>query len=195
MTSPTPTPVNRLFRFIASDTGLWQVTKAQCLVGESLPAATAISVVAGNIQAVQEVPAGAMWQLQGITSNERYVQRAEKTELVAKQEGLGRADSSCAAIIPVRKNAAWWAMTQDERREVLEAQSHHIAIGMRYLPAIARRLHHCRDLDPNAPFDFITWFEFAPQDTTLFDDLVSALRATPEWTFVDREIDIRLSRA
>lgn len=194
MTSTTPTPVTRLFSFIASDTGTWQVTSAQCVVGEPLPAATAISVVAGDMQAVQEVQARAIWQLHGITSNERYVQRTEKTELVAKQEGLGRAASTCAAIIPIRKNAAWWAMTQDERREVLEAQSHHIAIGMRYLPAIARRLHHCRDLAPNAPFDFITWFEFAPQEVNLFDDLVSALRATPEWTFVDRESDIRLNR-
>lgn len=191
MTQPQPV-APRLFTFMASDVGPWQVTSARCLAGEPLPAAAAISVKSGDTQAL---PAGAIWQLHGITSNERYVERAEKTELAVKQEGLGRAASVCAAIIPIRKNAAWWAMTQDERREILEAQSHHIAIGMRYLPAIARRLHHCRDLDPTAPFDFITWFEFAPQEVNLFDDLVSALRATPEWIFVDREIDIRLSQA
>src|SRR2546428_7160638 len=31
-----------------------------------------------------------------------------------------------------------------------------------YLPAIARRLYHCRDL--GEPFDFLTWFEYAPAD-------------------------------
>ncbi len=33
---------------------------------------------------------------------------------------------------------------------------------MRYLLAVARRLYHCRDL--GEPFDFLTWFEYAPQD-------------------------------
>ena len=66
---------------------------------------------------------------------------------------------------------------------------------MKYLPAIARRLHHCRDIGGNEPFDFITWFEFAPADTAAFDELVAALRASPEWQYVDREIDIRLVQA
>jgi hypothetical protein len=64
---------------------------------------------------------------------------------------------------------------------------------LRYLPAIARRLHHSRDL--GEPFDFLTWFEFAPQDEPAFDDLLAALRATEEWNYVEREVDIRLERA
>ena len=28
------------------------------------------------------------------------------------------------------------------------------------LASVARRLHHCRDLGPDEPFDFLTWFEF-----------------------------------
>ena len=99
-----------------------------------------------------------------------------------------------AALIPIRKNGAWWALTQDERRQVFEAQSQHIAIGLRYLPAIARRLHHCRDLSPDEPFDFLTWFEYTPTDAGAFEDLVGQLRASPEWRFVEREVDIRLSR-
>jgi enoyl-[acyl-carrier-protein] reductase (NADH) len=50
---------------------------------------------------------------------------------------------------PARKHAkseAWWALAQDRRRAILEEQSRHIAIGMEYLPAIARRLHHGREL-------------------------------------------------
>ena len=60
---------------------------------------------------------------------------------------------------------------------------------MKYLPAIARRLHHCRDLAPDEPFDFITWFEFAPAETSAFDALLRELRASPEWRYVDREVD------
>ena len=64
---------------------------------------------------------------------------------------------------------------------------------MDYLPAIARRLHHCRDLD-NQPFDFLTWFEFAPGHKADFDKLLARLRATREWTYVEREVDIRIER-
>lgn len=182
-------PAARLFHFVAGNTGPWQVEQAQCVCGDPLPAAARIAVVPDTLEFH---PAGAAWSLRGITSNERYVTRAEKTALVAKQEGLGRTQASCAALIPIRKNAAWWALAQDERRQILEAQSQHVAIGLKYLPAIARRLHHCRDLGGNEPFDFITWFEFAPADSTAFDELVAALRASPEWQYVDREVDIRL---
>ena len=81
---------------------------------------------------------------------------------------------------------------QDERRAVLEETSHHIAIGLEYLPAIARRLYHSREL--GEPFDFLTWFEFAPEHAASFERLVSRLRESAEWRYVDREVDIRLSR-
>ncbi|MEW6777989.1 MAG: chlorite dismutase, partial [Bdellovibrionota bacterium] len=38
------------------------------------------------------------------------------------------------------------------------------------------------------------WFEYAPQHAEAFGDLVRFLRTTPEWKFVEREVDIRLSR-
>src|SRR5207245_640992 len=81
-------------------------------------------------------------------------------------------------------------MAQDERRAIFEEDSHHIAIGLEYLPAIARRLYHCRDL--GEPFDFLTWFEYAPADAAPFDQLVARLHKTREWDYVEREIDIRL---
>ena len=84
-------------------------------------------------------------------------------------------------------------MAQDERRAVLEEQSRHIAVGLEYLPAVARRLHHSREL--GEPFDFLTWFEYAPEHAQAFDELVGRLRKTEEWRYVDREIDIRLTRA
>ena len=61
-------------------------------------------------------------------------------------------------LIPIRKNTKWWALTQDERRQIFEEQSNHTQIGLEYLPAIARRLHHCRDLAEPEPFDFLTWY-------------------------------------
>ena len=98
----------------------------------------------------------------------------------------------CAALIPIKKSAAWWELTQEERRKIFEDKSHHIAASLKYLPAIARQLYHCRDL--GEPFDFLTWFEYAPEHADMFEELVGMLRATEEWTFVEREVDIRVAR-
>ncbi len=189
MTATAPT---RLFHFIAGNTGPWKIEEAQAVCGDPLPAATHIAVLPDT---AGFQPAAAAWSLRGITSNERYVTRAEKSALVARQEGLGRAQATCAALIPIRKNSAWWALAQDERRQILEEHSRHIALGLKYLPAIARRLHHCRDLGGSEPFDFITWFEYAPEHASAFDELVAALRASPEWQYVEREADFRLIRS
>lgn len=192
MSAPTPPPsIDRLFNFIGSGAGPWLVDRVRSVVGEPLRDVSRVSVLPGP---TPPHPEGAAWLLRGITSNERYVTTLEKSALVRRQEGLGRAGSRRAALIPIRKTAAWWGLTQDERRDIFEARSHHIDIGLKYLPAIARRLHHCRDLGPEEPFDFLTWFEYAPADAIVFEELVQALRASPEWNYVDREVDIRLVR-
>jgi hypothetical protein len=191
MTASSPL-IARLFSFIGGSAGPWLIDHMHCVVGEPIVTASRLSVIAGPSA---QPPSGTSWLLRGITSNERYVVREEKVALVSKQEGLGRNASTRAALIPIRKNAAWWALPQDERREIFEAQSRHIAIGLKYLPAVARRLHHCRDLGPDEPFDFLTWFEYAPSDSAAFEELVQALRASPEWEYVDREVDIRLTRS
>jgi hypothetical protein len=187
--SATP---QRLFNFIAGKQGPWQIQRQTNRTGAPLPDAARVSVLPG---VAIEAPSVSVWHLQGITSNERYVTRDEKTALTARQPDLGRPAATCAALIALRKNPAWWALTQDERRGIIETQSNHIAIGMRYLPAIARRLYHCRDLAMAQPFDFVTWFEFAPADSAAFDDLLARLRESVEWQFVDREVDIRLAQA
>ncbi len=182
---------DRLFTLLAGHAGPWIVEHQRTVVGQPLAAATRLTVVAG---AVSQLPVGASWLLRGIRSNERYVEGTEQKELVQKQEGLGRLASTHAALLPIKKTAAWWALPQDERRRIFETRSQHIGIGLRYLPGIARRLLHCRDLGPDEPFDFLTWFEFAPADAPAFDELLRVLRATPEWEHVEREIDIRLVR-
>lgn len=190
MTSHTQV-VPRLHYFSAGPEGPWRIERITGIAGDVLPAAPRLRMTSMGTP----LPSDAVWTLRGIVSNERYVERAEKHLLASRQEALGRPSSICAALIPIRKSAAWWGLAQDERRQIFEAQSHHIEIGTKYLPAIARRLHHCRDLAQTEPFDFLTWFEYAPAHAAAFDELLEALRASPEWQFVDREVDIRLSRA
>jgi len=108
------------------------------------------------------------------------------------QAPLGRREATFAALIPIKKSAAWWELTQEQRRAIFEDKSRHIAGTLKYLPAIARQLYHCRDL--GEPFDFLTWFEYAPEHASLFEELVAMLRSTEEWTFVEREVDVRVVR-
>jgi hypothetical protein len=56
----------------------------------------------------------------------------------------------------------------------------------------ARRIRGHVQAHLGEPFDFVTWFEFGRDDKQAFDDLVGLLRATPEWEFVEREVEIRL---
>jgi len=180
----------RLFTFVGGNAGPWEVTSLRTVVGDGLDAVDRLRIVAGEVPQEQ----GSGWSLRGVTSHERYVTRAEKARLAAAQPDLGRPEATAAAFIPIRKSSEWWALTQDERRAIFEESSAHIRIGLDYLPAVARRLHHCRDLAENPPFDFLTWFEFAPGDGVAFDDLLRRLRETPEWRFVDREVELRLRR-
>ena len=185
--------------FVAGINGDWVIERLVAHKGEPLAPAVALQRVE-RIQPESELsaapapeppaPADAVWSLHGVRSNERYLERAEKERLVAVQPGLGRAESQCAALIPMRKSEAWWDLAQDERRALFETRSRHIEIGAAYLPAIARRLYHCRDL--GGPFDFLTWFEFHQRDAPAFDELVGRLRDTEEWRYVDREVEIRV---
>jgi len=179
----------RLATFIGGTAGPWQVVRMDPVAGPSLEKVTRLAIIEGNRV---PVPHEDGWLLRGVTSHARYVTRREQDTLSARQPGLGRPAAGCAALIPIRKSASWWNLTQDERRRIFETQSHHIKTGIKYLPAVARRLYHCRDLEE--PFDFLTWFEYAPADAAAFEQLVAALRKSEEWRYVEREIDIRLVR-
>ena len=175
--------------FLAGAGGPWSIERIDAIRGETLAQAGTLA----RVESPEIVPAtGAVWVLSGVRSNERYLERAEREALARVQEELGRAGSRRAALIPIHKREAWWKLAQDERREVFGERSRHIAIGSSYLPAVARRLYHARDL--GGPFDFLTWFEFADADTGAFDELVGRLRETEEWRYVDREVDVRLRR-
>lgn len=175
--------------FAAGSLGLWRIERISPVIGEGLPQAERLAVLEGQ-QAQLQREGG--WVLRGMTSNTRYTNRSEVNALSAKQEGLMRPEATRAALIPIRKIAAWWDLAQDERRAIFEEQSNHIGIGLEYLPGVARRLHHSREL--GEPFDFLTWFEYAPEHSEAFEEMVRRLRTTREWTYVDREVDVRLSR-
>lgn len=181
-------PAQNLFSFVAGDMGDWRIESMEMICGDGLPPARSLSMVRGDADADE----GTAWVLRGVTSNLRYTTDVERRSLVSSQAGLGRSEARCAALIPISKSAQWWQLAQDERRRIFEETSHHIEIGHQYLPAVARQLHHCRDLGET--FDFLTWFEYDASNEAAFDDLVRKLRETEEWRYVDREVDIRLMR-
>jgi chlorite dismutase len=176
------------YAMLAGETGDWTIDAIRPVRGAPLGEAPRLQVV--EAERADGLPA--QWRLDGVVSNIRYATAHEAAALRARQEGLGRPEARRAVLIPIAKSAAWWALAQDERRAIFEETSHHTAIGMEYLPAVARRLYHGRDL--GEPFDFLTWFEFAAGDTPAFDALVARLRASAEWTYVEREVEVRLSR-
>lgn len=183
---------DRLTYFNASNhSGQWRIVSNKPVRGEGLDDASYVTLnhhSDDDTLNAAEVP----WQLCGVASNTRYVTNKEKIELENVQAGLGRPEATCAALIPIRKNSAWWSLSQEERRDIFETKSHHTANSIPFLPAIARKLHHGRDI--GEPFDFYTWFEYAPEDAAAFETLVTKLRSSLEWTYVDREVDIRLER-
>jgi chlorite dismutase len=177
-----------IFDFVGGSDGEWKIVKTTTVAGESIQAASHLKIVNTNLQKSDE----GLWTLKGLVSNVRYAEKEEREKLNAVQAGLGRTEAVCAALIPIRKSETWWNLAQDERRKIFEHTSHHTQTGLKYLPAIARKLYHCRDI--GEPFDFITWFEYAPEHSDAFEELAAALRSTEEWKYVDREIDIRMIR-
>ncbi|MEI9939207.1 MAG: chlorite dismutase family protein [Pseudomonadota bacterium] len=176
--------------FVGAQTGTYHVVRMSTVVGR--PFTPVAAVTSHPVHLPADAAPGAAWVLRGTHSAVRYLERSETETLRLIQPALGRPHCTHAALIPIRKSDAWWNLAQDERREIFETRSNHIASCLKYLPAIARRLHQSREL--GEPFDFLTWFEYAAEHVDLFEDLVQLLRATEEWKYVDREVDIRLVR-
>lgn len=190
--STARTANSRTTILLGGHTGEWQIVLQHTLKGPPIASVPRMAIVSGDLA---QVPSDCSWLLRGVATNDRYTTSAEKAELVKRQAPIGRPEATSAALILLRKNADWWALAQDQRRAILEEQSHHIAIGLRYLPAVARRLPHCRDLGTDEPFDFLGLLDYAPADAATFDGMLGELRSTKEWAFMDREIDIRMVKA
>jgi Chlorite dismutase len=171
--------------FVGGAAGSWQVADIRAVAGEGLPSVDYIRIVTDPSDAATDNS----WVLAGIGSNLRYTTARERTTLNGRSENLGRPAATMAALIPISKSDKWWSLAQDERLQIYR-RSEHYKIGLGALPQIARKLYHSRDLQQ--PFDFLTWFEFAPEDSKLFDELLLYLRASEEWQYIDREVDIRM---
>ena len=120
-----------LVAFAGGRSGPWRIECIEGVSGEPLQAAARLSVVEG---AAAARAGDAAWVLRGVTSNERYVTRHEHDELAARQQPLGRPGSTRAALIPIKKSEAWWELAQDERRQIFEESSRHLATSLEYLP-------------------------------------------------------------
>lgn len=176
--------------FVGGAVGAYRVVRMETVQGAPLTPVAAVTSHALHLP--ERAEPGVTWVLRGTSTHARYVESAELSQLRAVQPALGRPGCTCAALIPIRKHDAWWELSQDERRAIFEDRSRHISSTLKYLPAIARRLHHGREL--GEPFDFLTWFEYAPEHAELFEELVQGLRRTEEWQYVEREVDIRLTK-
>lgn len=91
----------RLYRFIGGSRGDWAVTAIHPVVGDTLPLVLRLAVGQGDISAE-----GSAWALSGVTSYGRYATQAEQATLAAVQVPPGHAEARCAALIPIKKNAA-----------------------------------------------------------------------------------------
>ncbi len=180
-------PAEVVLNYIGGSTGSWRVNNVTTLSGAPLKLATHVEIVKGN---TCRAPLGSSWVLRGVVRNTRFVTREERPALELRCLKMGPVESTCAALIPIRKSAAWWNLEHDQRQEIIEARSRQLGRGMRFLPAIARRILYGRDL--GEPFDMVTWFEYSSRDQSIFDDLAGALRSSIEWQYIEREVDIRL---
>ena len=106
--------MSRLWTFSGSEIdGDWAVASHTVIKGDDpLPSkAKFVNIIQPSAAAVSDGTSGhdeqPIWFLQGVTSNERYVTKAEKTDLVAKQAGIGRESCKCAALILLRKDPSW----------------------------------------------------------------------------------------
>jgi chlorite dismutase len=113
-------------------------------------------------------------QLVGMTKPLNYVTKEKSPDLNA---GLTAATYQgdaprYAFMIPVKKNADWWNLTDAQRLKEIEV---HTLPTLANLVNVKRKLYHSTGLDDT---DFITYFETA--DLGAFNSLMLALAKVPE---------------
>ncbi len=134
-------------------------------------------------------------RLRGVAQHHQYTDAAQKRDLESVSHAeLAPGPSTVAVLIPMRKNDAWWALSQDQRNAHFAGQGH-TAIGRRYADRIYRKLYHSRYLEHGSGCDFLTYFEFDEGHTSDFRALLDELRATAEWAYVDLEYEIWMTKA
>jgi chlorite dismutase len=111
--------------------------------------------------------------LNGLTKKANYVPGFPdqvKNDLKAPSDDPG--SMPYAIVIPIRKDAEWWALDQDKRTALM---LEHTAAAVPYLKTVKRKLYHSSGLDD---VDFITYFETAKMED--FHELILALEKVKE---------------
>ncbi|MBH0198559.1 MAG: chlorite dismutase family protein [Nitrospira sp.] len=83
-----------------------------------------------------------------------------------------------AIVIPVRKNADWWALDQEKRAVMMRE---HTEATVPYLKTVKRKLYHSSGLDD---LDFITYFETPKLED--FHSLILSLKQVKEFQYTPR---------
>lgn len=115
----------------------------------------------------------AITYLHGLTKKAAYVPGFSdqlKSDLQAPSE---TGTKSYAIVIPIRKDAEWWALDQETRATLMQE---HTQAALPYMNAVIRKLYHSSGLDD---FDFITYFETEKLDE--FHSLIRALEQVKEY--------------
>ena len=112
--------------------------------------------------------------LVGMTKALNYITKDKSPNLNAGLTGATYSDATprYAFVIPVKKNADWWNLTDEQRLKEMET---HTLPTLANLVNVKRKLYHSTGLDDTV---FITYFETA--DLGAFNNLMLALAKVPE---------------
>lgn len=112
--------------------------------------------------------------LVGMTKALNYVTKDKSPNLNAGLTGATYSGEAprYAFIIPVKKNAQWWNLSDEQRLKEIET---HTLPTLKNLVNVKRKLYHSTGIDDT---DFITYFETA--DLGAFNELMLALAKVPE---------------
>lgn len=83
-----------------------------------------------------------------------------------------------AIVIPIRKNAEWWALDQEKRAAMMKE---HTEAALPYHKTVKRKLYHSSGLDD---LDFITYFETSKLED--FHSLILSLERVKEFQYTRR---------
>lgn len=111
--------------------------------------------------------------LNGLTKKANYVPGfPDQVKSDLKAPGDDPGPMPYAIVIPIRKDAEWWRLSQDERTALM---LEHTGAAVPYLKTVKRKLYHSSGLDD---VDFITYFETAKMED--FHELILALERVKE---------------
>ncbi len=112
--------------------------------------------------------------LVGMTKALNFITKDKSPNLNAGLTGATYSDATprYAFVIPVKKNADWWNLTDEQRLKEMDT---HTLPTLANLVNVKRKLYHSTGLDDT---DFITYFETA--DLGAFNNLMLALAKVPE---------------